>query len=198
MAAGDPGDGAGGGRLRALRSGSGAAGAVRGYLCSGASPGGIIYVCMILFLFLPMPAKVTPISQGVAILRTLQASASDPLGSAHEGVEQTDPRSPGTFGGGSCGGRSRWRISTRRHVCRGKAALPVWLLIHHQHELRRQEEITLPRTLLADAGVSPYAKVRALRQLEAAGLDRGDLGSGAIAAHPAGDPEVRSQVRRFS
>ena len=49
-------------------------------------------------------------------------------------------------------------------------ALIIWLLVHHQCQLRREEEITLPATLLAKVGVSPDAKASALHRLEAAEL----------------------------
>src|SRR6516165_9117905 len=57
-------------------------------------------------------------------------------------------------------------------------ALHVWVLAERQAKLRRQRVVTLPAALLAAAGVSPDAKVRALRHLQDAGLVRIEWGQG--------------------
>ncbi len=112
---------------------------------------------------------MTPISQGVAILKTLQASASDPLGLRTKARGKPTPK-PRHVRGRFLRGPFALEDFNTASCLPSKAALPVWLLIHHQCELRRQEEVTLPRALLADAGICPSAKIRALRQLEAARL----------------------------
>lgn len=51
-------------------------------------------------------------------------------------------------------------------------ALAVFLAIHHRVALTRNPEVTLPKRLLAELGVTKDAKARALHALEAAGIVR--------------------------
>jgi DNA-binding MarR family transcriptional regulator len=51
-------------------------------------------------------------------------------------------------------------------------ALAVFLAIHHRVALTRNPEVTLPKRLLAELGVTRDGKARALHALEAAGLAR--------------------------
>jgi hypothetical protein len=53
---------------------------------------------------------------------------------------------------------------------RGKAALCLWLLLHHRSRMRKESWITLPNQQVADMGVSRDAKYRALAALEREGL----------------------------
>ncbi len=57
----------------------------------------------------------------------------------------------------------------RAAVLRGKA-LAVYICITHQCDLTGRSTVTLPKSLLAEFGVSRDAKARALRELERAGL----------------------------
>jgi hypothetical protein len=49
-------------------------------------------------------------------------------------------------------------------------ALALWTLVHHRIRLTGRSEITLPRSLLGEAGIDRNAKARALGELERAGL----------------------------
>lgn len=51
-------------------------------------------------------------------------------------------------------------------------SLSVYLAVHHQTALTRRSMVTLPKTLLAQLGISRDAKARALKQLHDAGLVR--------------------------
>jgi hypothetical protein len=61
-----------------------------------------------------------------------------------------------------------------RHIARAARlpgqALSVYIALHHQTALTRQQWVTVPRGLLTQLGVSRDAKARALQQLEAAVL----------------------------
>jgi hypothetical protein len=60
----------------------------------------------------------------------------------------------------------------------GHGALAVWLLVHLRWPLREQGWITLPPNRLAEMGVGPWAKRRAIAALEAEGLIRVRRGKG--------------------
>jgi DNA-binding transcriptional MocR family regulator len=49
-------------------------------------------------------------------------------------------------------------------------SLSVYIAVHHQTALTRRDQVTLPKHLLAQLGVSRDAKARALKELHKAGL----------------------------
>jgi DNA-binding MarR family transcriptional regulator len=61
-----------------------------------------------------------------------------------------------------------------RHIARAAKlpgqSLSVYIAIHHQTALTRREQVTLPKHLLTQLGVSRDAKARALKELHKAGL----------------------------